>query len=253
MSISSATYTLGLISKEGMPRWPGSLLHGAFFRRLRELDEYAARHAHNSQPRPFTISGLQREGGHLSFRLSGLSEPVSSVVGRAFEEGADLELGSARVRVLRVELESTDYEELYEAHVPGERTWERISLRFSSPVTFRVGKANMPMPLPRLLWQSWATRWNAFSAVQLGNFWEWAEENIAPARFRLRSQVARVGGATLVGALGECEYRILSPASVEARVAAMLSAYSRYCGSGQKTTMGLGATEPLTTWPGRST
>jgi len=77
-------------------------------------------------------------------------------------------------------------------------------------------------------------------------FGEWAEEHIVPARFRLRSRVVKVGGATLVGAVGECEYRILRPEALEARVAAMLAAYSHYCGSGQKTTMGLGSTEPLT-------
>ena len=148
-------------------------------------------------------------------------------------------------------LDATSYEELYERFVPVDAVHDRVSLRFLSPTTFRVGKANMPFPLPRLLWRSWAARWDAFSKVRLGGFEEWAEEFIVPARFRLKSRTARVGGATLVGVVGECEYRILRPDCLEARVAAMLALYSGYCGTGQKTTMGLGVTEP--SWPARST
>jgi CRISPR-associated endoribonuclease Cas6 len=247
------TCTLGVLSKEAPPRWPGAHLHGVLFRRLREADPAAAEFAHAREPRPFTIAGPVQKGAHLLIRCAGLSEPLASAMSYVFEAGTELDVGPSRVRVLDVELERTSYEDLYDAYVPREAAHERISLRFVSPTTFRVGKANMPMPLPRLLWQSWANRWNAFSEIQLGSFGEWAEEHIVPARFRLRSRVAKVGGATLVGDVGECEYRVLRPESLEARVAAMLAAYSQYCGSGQKTTMGLGATEPLTSWPGRST
>jgi CRISPR-associated endoribonuclease Cas6 len=245
LTMCAVTCTLGVLSKEALPRWPGAHLHGVLFRRLREADPAAAEFAHAREPRPFAIAGPDQKGPHLLFRCAGLSEPVASAMSYAFEAGTVFDIGSSSVRVLAVELERTSYEELYQAYVPREAAHERISLRFVSPTTFRVGKANMPMPLPRLLWQSWANRWNAFSEIQLGSFGEWAEEHVVPARFRLRSRVAKVGGATLVGAVGECEYRVLRPESLEARVAAMLAAYSHYCGSGQKTTMGLGSTEPL--------
>lgn len=221
-------------------------MHGVLFRRLRETDLAAAEFAHAHEPRPFAIAAPNQQGPHLLFRCAGLSEPVTSAIGNTFEAGMEFDLGPSSVRVLDVVLERTGYEELYEAYLPREGAHERISLRFVSPTTFRVRKANMPMPLPRLLWQSWAARWNAFSEIQLGNFGEWAEEHVVPARFRLRSRVAQVGGATLVGAVGECEYRILRPEALEAQVAAMLATYAGYCGSGQKTTMGLGTTEPVT-------
>ncbi len=253
MNICSVTCSLGFVSKEQPPRWPGSLLHGVLFGRLREISPPAAELAHSLEPRPFAISGLQREGAHTAFRCSGLNEAVAEAISRAFEVGMEIEVGPSRVRILDVKLEATTYEDLYERFVPGDGVYERISLRFASPTTFRVGKANMPFPLPRLLWRSWSARWNAFSKVQVGGFEEWAEEFIVPARFRLKSVAARAGGATLVGAVGECEYRILRPDSIEARVAAMLAAYAGYCGSGQKTTMGLGSTELSKTWHGRST
>lgn len=253
MNVCSVTCTLGFLSKEEPPRWPGHLLHGALFGRLREVDPQAAELAHTQEPRPFTISGIYRNGVHPTFRCAGLTEPVAGAISGAFEAGMEFEVGPSRVRVLEVEREATSYEELYERFVPREDVYGRISLRFLSPTTFRVGKANMPFPLPRLLWRSWAARWNAFSKVQLGSFEEWAEEFIVPARFRVKSRAARVGGATLVGAVGECEYRVLRPDSLEARIAAMLAAYANYCGSGQKTTMGLGVTETLALWSGRST
>lgn len=253
MSICRVTCTLGFLSKEMPPRWSGHFLHGVLFQRLREIDASAAELAHTVDPRPFALSGLYQDGAHHHFWCAGLSEPIARVLGTAFEPGTELEIGPSSVRVLDVLSESTSYEDLYEAYVPQEAAYERISLRFLSPATFRVRKANMPFPLPRLLWRSWVARWNAFSDIQLGDFEEWAEEFIVPSRFRVRSQVARIGGATLVGAVGDCEYRILRPDSLEARVAAMLAAYSRYCGSGQKTTMGLGTTELLTPWTGPST
>ncbi len=226
-------------------------MHGALFERLREVDPEAAALAHAGEPRPFTVSGIFRAGPHPAFRCSGLSGPVAEALSRAFEPGMELGIGPSTVRLLDVSLDATSYAELYEEFVPRDEAFERISLRFHSPVTFRVGKANMPFPLPRLLWQSWSNRWNAFSEVNLGSFGEWAEAFVVPARFRVKSRAARVGGATLVGSVGDCEYHVLRPDSIEARVAAMLAAYANYCGSGQKTTMGLGVTEP--SWPGRST
>lgn len=251
--ICAVTCTLGFLSKEEPPQWPGQLLHGVLFDRLRQLQPEAAELAHTLEPRPFALSGIYREGAHPTFRCTGLTAPVSAALPGVFESGAEFEVGPARVRVLEVAVETTGYEELYERFVPEVGEYGRISLRFLSPTTFRVGKANMPFPLPRLLWQSWSNRWNAFSEVQVGSFGEWAEESIAPARFRLRSRVAKVGGATLAGSVGECEYRILGPDSIEARIAAMLAAYAGYCGTGQKTTMGLGVTEPDLLWHGRST
>lgn len=251
MNICAVTCAFGFLSKEEPPQWPGHLLHGALFERLREVDPEAAALAHSLEPRPFTISGIYREGPHPAFRCSGLSEPVAEALSRVFEPGMEMGIGPSTVRLLDVRLDATSYGELYERFVPRDEAHQRISLRFHSPTTFRVGKANMPFPLPRLLWQSWSNRWNAFSEVDLGSFGEWAEASIVPARFRVKSRAARVGGATLVGSVGECEYRVLRPDSLEARVAAMLAAYANYCGSGQKTTMGLGVTELL--WPGRST
>ncbi len=245
------TCTLGFLSKEQLPRWPGHLLHGALFERLREVGPEAAELAHALEPRPFATSGVFREGAHPAFRCSGLCEPVSRAVAGAFEVGMEMEIGPSRVRVLDVGLKTTSYEELYERFVPRDEAYERIALRFHSPTTFRVGKANMPFPLPRLLWQSWGNRWNAFSGVTLGSFGEWAEAFVVPVRFKLGSRAAKVGGATLVGSVGECEYHILRPDLLEARVAAMLARYAGYCGTGQKTTMGLGTTELL--WPALST
>lgn len=245
MSLCSVTCTLGFLSKEEPPRWPGHLLHGALLDRLREVEPEAADLAHNTEPRPFSISGIYREGAHHRLRCCGLSEPLARAIPVALEAGVEIEVGPSRLRVLDAEVRSTGYEELYERFVPRSDAYDRIALRFNSPATFRVGKTNMPFPLPRLLWRSWAARWNAFSEVRVGSFEEWAEEFVVPARFKLRSRAAKVGGATLVGSVGECEYRVLRPDSLEARVAAMLASYSAYCGTGQKTTMGLGATEPL--------
>ncbi len=251
MSVCSVSVSLGFLSKEEPPAWPGRMLHGALFDRLRAVSPEAAEMAHSVEPRPFSISGIYREGAHPAFRCAGLSERVSEAISSAFEAGMEMDVGPSRVRVLDVRREAVSYEELYERFVPEEGSYDRISLRFASPTTFRVGKANMPLPLPRLLWRSWASRWNAFSRVHLGSFEEWAEEFIVPARFKLRSRAARVAGATLVGSVGECEYRVLRPDSIEARVAAMLAFYASFSGTGQKTTMGLGTTELLSPWRSR--
>jgi CRISPR-associated endoribonuclease Cas6 len=228
-------------------------LHGAMLARLREVAPEAADLAHSLEPRPFSISGLYREGAHTVFSCAGLTDPVSQAIQEAMQAGTEMEIGPSRVRVLGVDREGTSYEELYERFVPQDEAYGRISLRFLSPTTFRVRKANMPFPLPRLLWRSWGARWNAFSRIHLGGFEEWVEEFIVPAGFRMRSRVVKVGGATLVGVVGECEYRVLLPESLEARIAAMLAEYARYCGTGQKTTMGMGATALAGSWDGRST
>lgn len=242
-----------LLSAEQPPHRSGSLLHGALFARLKAVDQEAADLAHAAEPRPFSLSELYRDGERHSFRCCGLVEGLSRALPEAFREGVELSIGEVRARVVEVAVEDESYEGLYERFVPREGSRDRVALRFLTPTTFRVGRVNMPFPLPRLLWRSWAGRWNAFSQVGLGDFEAWAEEFIAPSRFRVRSLPARVGGSTLVGSVGKCEYVILRPDSIEARVAAMLAEYATYCGSGQKTTMGMGATERIPPWRERST
>jgi CRISPR-associated endoribonuclease Cas6 len=135
----------------------------------------------------------------------------------------------------------TSYEALYDGPLA-----HRIHLRFLTPTSFRVGKGNLPFPLPASIYRSLWQKWQRFApaALQINErIVATVEQSLFPARFTLQTETVILKGVPQVGFVGECQFELIGNVSVEdQRAITALSRFAAYAGVGMKTTMGMGQT-----------
>lgn len=149
------------------------------------------------------------------------------------------------IRGVSIELKPTTYNKLWKEAAQMERV---IILNFDTPTSFRSRSHHMPLPIPRNLFQSYLRRWNAFAkhTVEMTPFLEWVEKAVVIRRHQLSSikTVAGKSGA-VTGFIGSIELGLDLRGKQEQRYLQMFNAlglYAPYCGTGHKTTFGLGGT-----------
>jgi CRISPR/Cas system endoribonuclease Cas6 (RAMP superfamily) len=220
-----------------------------------------SRHLHAlSGSRPFTLATLERagyprSGWGLGIRLTGLDAVASDALvvgGVSLQGGGRLAFGRSETQILHCSLEAppladrATYAEL--AQLP---FMTHAELEFVTPTAFsQGGDLHLPLPVPDLLLRSWARRWNEYALPDL----QFADPllaavgaRVAVAEARLETRTVSLGVGKLVGFTGRVVLEALRPRSwsvEESRVFASLTAYSRFCGTGVRTTQGLGLTLP---------
>lgn len=118
-----------------------------------------------------------------------------------------------------------------------------INLRFASPTTFRSGGVHVPLPIPALMLGHWLDKWNAFSPLALHpDVRGFAEEQVAVNRYDLHTEPVTFGPATVIGFVGQCSLAVRHDDPYWRRIPHLLAAFSFWCGTGHKTTHGLGQT-----------
>jgi len=265
----SVVFTLRAQQPATLPADQGRAVHGLFFDWLTKADAALAQRIHDADgPKPFTVSslrGAQVRLDHITllpeqscwFRIATFSPDLSAVLMEEVLPNLPprVTLSDAPFRLLGATTDAaehrwagrTDYPELaQQIMLAAEDPSPWLSLRFASPTAFHSKKQHMPLPLPRLAVESWLKRWNTFAPLRLHEEANrFAEECLAISRYRLETQVVHFGPATIVGFVGRCTYRFLNHDRYWMRVLHLLAAFSFYCGTGHKTTMGLGQTRKL--------
>ena len=126
-----------------------------------------------------------------------------------------------------------------------ERMSDRLTLRFASPTVFKSQNMFLPFPLPRLVFEGLARRWNAFSPIQIHpEIVRYAEECVAISRYHLRAETVSFGGdggrGALPGCVGVCTYALRVRDRYWMGLVHLLAGFALYAGVGKQTTMGLG-------------
>lgn len=242
-------------------RFFGRAIHGYFLRSIGKLDPELASALHERAEKPFTVSPLfprgPREAAHW-LRFTSLSEELSALLRKLGPDDLGrLRLGPVELEVQAVLKErdehpwagSCSFDELYNNGLSRARKGQSIGLKFVTPTTFKLaGSQNlsMPLPWPRLVFQSLAGRWNSFSPIPLWVDWPEFERAVTVAWFRnLRSVTVDLGGMRLGGFTGECWFLIGPEAGLKLRQALFtLAEFSFYAGVGWKATMGMGMVRP---------
>ena len=279
MSLLSALIVLRAEESVMVPGNLARATHAWFLDRVRRVDARLADRLHEpDQERPFTVSnlwgpGMPRTGmwnGRTQWAIAPQEEvyvrvtSFSSLLTELLEEQvlADLEdavvWGGVRLAVTRVVTRPEDVEEplrpwvgrtTYEALLSGtafgETPVSRVTLRFFSPTVFRSRGHFMPMPLPRLVFESLARRWNAFSPLRIHeDVARYAEEAMAISRYRLRTEQVRFGEegerGAMPGCVGQCTYVMRTRDRYWRGVVHALARFALYSGVGKRTSMGLG-------------
>lgn len=236
-------------------------LHAWFLEQVRQFDPDLSAYLHDGESeKPFNISALSGQlvasGKQLRleakeiyyWHVNALSQRVAQFLKHwltQLPENLDLKGASLQIKQVSIAHEPTTYKQLLESSTDRPIT---ISLSFISPTSFRRKGNHFPLPVPENLFHSYLRRWNDFSAMPIEQelFLKWIEEGVIIHQHRLESEKVAAGkrgsvtgfrGAISLGltkaALGNFEFSELFYALVW---------LAPYCGTGHKTTFGLGQT-----------
>jgi CRISPR-associated endoribonuclease Cas6 len=130
------------------------------------------------------------------------------------------------------------------------------TLHFATPTSFKVGNAELPLPIPRLCFQSWLNSWDKHApcpffhdrVARRAFLSEVVEEyvSVSYAHIHMAQQALYFDGIRTreQGFVGICTFTVRA-ARVDPtarQILDILTRYSFFAGTGRKTTMGMGMT-----------
>jgi CRISPR-associated endoribonuclease Cas6 len=235
-------------------------LHAWFLNSVRTVDPDLSAYLHDGESeKPFTISLLDGEvvSSGMNIQLSsdriyrwyvtGLSQRVTSWMQTWVNNlPTHVELNNIPLKIqsCRIAYPATTYSQLLNM----ENIGGTVSLEFLSPTSFRRKKHHFPLPLPFNIFQSYLRRWNDFSnlPVEPDDFLPWIDEQVIINCHQISSQKVLAGKkGAVTGFTGSVELGLARTAVQNPeyrRLFYALANFAPYCGTGHKTTFGLGQT-----------
>ncbi len=235
-------------------------LHAWFLDQVRQINPTLSAYLHDSESeKPFSISALEGQllptGKQLQlqanqiyrWQINAISQPVVQFLSQwLIQPPTTLKLRDACLQIKQISIVNspTTYNQLLQSSI----NHRNINLSFISPTSFRRKGHHFPLPVPFNLFHSYLRRWNDFSGMPIEQdaFLEWIDENVIIHQHHLESVKVAAGkrgsvtgftGAISLGltktALNNIEFTQLFYALVQ---------LAPYCGTGHKTTFGLGQT-----------
>ncbi len=247
-------------------RATGRDVHGLWFDQWRRVDaSYAdALHAGSSR-RPFTLSplmGLPRprrgkvsleEGTQAWFRVTSLESVLSTRLEADWLPRLPMEisLGELGWRVVGVATEAdahpwagrADAQRLAQTHLLDRKPPVSWQVSLTTPTAFHGAEGHIPFPLPSLLVGSWLRCWQTFGPVQLPKDTIASARRLVVSAYRLKTVPVQDGYRTTIGCVGRLTMRALRMKPGERAAMNLLAAYAFWCGSGHRTTQGMGMTK----------
>lgn len=253
----------------------GPALQGMLLNLMEEVDPAMAERLHHKDDyRPYTLSplGIGRPDERFAgfrlpqyesigrdtpcyVRITMLVDDLFPVFGRYFLERSKptFHLGAAEFVVTSV-LEGhhpsggpcwTQYFNYEELVNMASRTSRTISLKFLTPTSFGRGDVDLPLPIPRLVFQSYLKRFQEFHSYEfLPDLLEQIDFYTGIAHLdRLRTDTIKTKRITLRGFVGDVSFEISkkSPPDLIWQMQ-LLADFAFFCGTGKKTTVGMGQT-----------
>lgn len=236
-------------------------LHAWLLAQIQQTDPDLSQLLHDEQSeKAFTISGLSGElvAAGKEFQLlpdriyrlyiTGLSMRVVQWLNQWVQNlpsEIDLRNAPLLIRSCNIALAPTTYLQLLTAETPVRST---IKLSFITPTSFRSKGHHFPLPVPENVFHSYLRRWNNFSGIDIdqAEFLNWIEQNAIIIRHKLESRKVAAGKKGMVtGFTGAVEFGLGREAGERSDFVQLfyaLGSLAPYCGTGHKTTFGLGQT-----------
>ena len=232
---------------------PHRALNALLYHWLEATEPKLADFVHDqAEPKPFTMSPLVAEGdGCFRFRVTLLEDEYGPYVSEGMKKERTVRVGD---QILAIDGEAQVEHRTYADIAQKSGTAPIVTLRFESPTAFSTRGMHYPLPDPIMVFASYRARWNAFAPEEyrIDEAWaEWLAQAVAVSRFDLRSEVMRFGKYQHVGSVGAVEYNVIDRRADAQATRGPLNAladYAFYCGTGHKTTQGMGQTRRLARW-----
>ena len=254
----------------------GHHAHAAFLAILRKNNPDIAEKLHaQSAQKPFTVSPLIakaekhdnrlhiRAGTECKLRFTFLDDELFTHFGKAFLTLTmpPIRLGDAVFQVRQMVSHATEERswsknETYAELIQSAKTDTQMSFRFYSPTAFRRltprGKQTRNDAYADILrcYQSWVNKWNAFAPIKLNKteILDFVREYGQVTSVRTKSRILNFGRHTELGWVGVCAWIFYPEDSLDPELLSAvncLAAFAFYCGTGYKTTMGMGQTRRI--------
>lgn len=235
-------------------------LHAWFLDQVRQIDPKLSEYLHDEQSeKPFTLSGLngqigtvgkqlQIEGGKpYHWTLTLLSKTVVEGLADWLKNPpTEIKLRQVTFNIQSINFAAPPktYQQLFESYLT-----KTLTLSFLSPTSFRRRSYHFPLPVPFNVFHSYLRRWNNFSGYKFEQdaFLNWVDENVIIIRHQLESVKVVAGKkGSVTGFTGAIEYGLTANAYSQPEFVQLfftLGEFAPYCGTGHKTTFGLGQTQ----------
>lgn len=250
-------------------------IQAMFLRRMQAIDATLTSCLHDTPGyRPFTLSplGISDEPGYFQgfrlprdyliprgracyIRVTVLDDALISSVRQGFRpnDSPNFVLGETPFLVADAPAmpnpqadwdTSQSYPELINHGLAYQRC-KTVRFRFLTPTSFRQGTLDLPVPVPRLVFQSFKARFEQFYQVEfLPNFADNVAQYVGIAAMRqVHSAIIHTKHVRSVGFTGDVTFtlRPKTPPELGFQVN-LLAAYAPFCGTGKKTVLGMGQT-----------
>lgn len=215
-------------------------------------------HDRAAQMKPFTVSPLTRlREGEYVFRVTLLEDEYGAFVSDGIEQALrDKPRGGYSLRVGQEILQVADAPRVWHqsyAELKNETRHDlEIGLEFLSPMSFHVKGMDYALPEARRVFESYLKRWNEFSGWVLepaDALLDWIGENVALVFFDLHSAEHVYRDYKHIGCVGRVTYCIQKGGWGEddkTHWLNVLADFASFCGTGRKTTQGMGQTRRVT-------
>ncbi|MBW4615242.1 MAG: CRISPR-associated endoribonuclease Cas6 [Desmonostoc vinosum HA7617-LM4] len=236
-------------------------LHAWFLDQVRQFNPELSTYLHDGESeKPFNISALEGQllptGRQLQleanqiyrWHINALSQRVVEFLGQWLAQlPAILDLRDAPMSIKQVSIAHppTTYGQLLQSST---EKYSNVNLSFVSPTSFRRKGHHFPLPVPVNLFHSYLRRWNDFSGMTIAQeaFLDWIDEGVIIHQHRLESvKVAAGKRGSVTGFTGAIACGLSKAALANSEFTRLFYALVKlapYCGTGHKTTFGLGQT-----------
>ncbi|MBD2429316.1 CRISPR-associated endoribonuclease Cas6 [Phormidium sp. FACHB-1136] len=234
-------------------------LHAWFLGQIQSFDPALSAQLHDGETdKAFNLSGLSGQfstqsrslrlqaGKPYQWYVAGLTKPVVQGLAqwlRQLPEVVALKNAPLTIQQVSHAQPPTTYAKLAIVE-PG----QSLSLTFVSPTSFRRKGHHLPLPWPRNVFHSYLRRWNEFAnrPVDQDAFLDWVDDHVVFQRHELVSEKIAAGKrGSVTGFTGAVTYGLAGKAAENPEFEQLfytLGHYAPYCGTGHKTTFGLGQT-----------
>lgn len=253
--------------------WWGRAAHALLLDVIRNRDEALVNQLHEianpnsqiqNQIRPFTVSTLMGRfakgalipDGNYGLRLTAFRADVAESLlaesnSGALRSGQIVELDYQKFEILSVAdsvsqsiwANQTGYQDLSGPFLLSQEVApRRITLKLTSPTTFKSAGKHVPVPLPTLVFGSLLERWNAFAPLAFpAEVKRYAEECLAISKYDLNTvPIPQKGEGLRMGAVGSVTFASVNYDRYWMSVIATLAEFALFCGLGAGTAQGLG-------------
>ena len=236
-------------------------LHAWFLDQVRQKNpELSAKLHDDRDEKSFTLSGLEGKittsgrqlylepGETYRWYLGALSRPVVEWM-ESWLQNLPTEVGlrdvSLKIKSVAIAHPPTNYTSLLPTET---QTKKSLTLSFVTPTSFRRKGVHLSLPIPSNVFHSYLRRWNNFSGIMYDQeeFLQWVDECVWITRHRIESVKVAAGKKGMVtGFTGAVEFSLTREAKERSEFVQLFYALGKlapYCGTGHKTTFGLGQT-----------